>query len=52
MEKGIHRKLGEERGWLLRRTENSLRVGDELQERRNTTVSLLISAGGRAFQMV
>ena len=37
---------------LLRRTKNSLRVGDELQERRNTAVSLLISAGGGAFQMV
>ena len=36
---------------LLRRTENSLRVGDELQERRNTAVSLLISARGGAFQV-
>ena len=29
----------------LRRTENSLRVGDKWQERRNSAVSLLISAG-------
>ena len=36
----------------MRRTENSLRVGDELQERRNTAVSLLISAGRKPFRCV